>query len=72
MTHWAVKLNRGRRTVHVYADYHVIEAGVLKFRNSVRFCASGASKNGGYPISVQAFAAGEWAVVTNLDVEHTP
>lgn len=62
-THWAVRLNRGRRTVHVHADYHVIEGGVLKFRNSER---------GTYPINVMAFAPGEWVSVTNLDIEVEP
>lgn len=62
MTHWAVKMNRGRRTVHVHAEYHVIEAGVLKFRTRAR-------GNCGYPVNVVAFAPGEWVSVTNLDIE---
>jgi hypothetical protein len=49
--------------VHVHADYHVIEGGVLKFRNSER---------GTYPINVMAFAPGEWVSVTNLDIEVEP
>lgn len=60
MTHWAVRMNKGRRRVHVHADYHVIEQGALKFRNQRR---------GTYPENVIAFAHGEWCSVENLSIE---
>lgn len=58
-TDWSVRLNRGRRRVTVTADYHVIEGGVLKFRNSER---------GTYPVNVMAFAPGEWVSVENMSI----
>lgn len=58
--HWSVRLNKGRRCVHVHADYHIIEGGVLKFRNS---CC------GTYPVNVMAFAQGEWVSVENLSAK---
>ena len=56
---WKVKLNRGRHAVTVEADYHVIEANVLKFRNTAR---------NSYPVNVIAFAAGEWVSVENMSI----
>lgn len=58
-TDWAVRLNRGRHRVMVEAEYHVIEGGVIKFRNTRR---------NAYPENVIAFAAGEWVSVENLSI----
>ena len=63
MTHWRMRLNRGRKSVHVHADYHMVESGCLKFRNQRR---------GTYPENVIAFAHGEWYSVENLSVEQKP
>jgi hypothetical protein len=56
---WFVRLTKGRRRVRVHADYHTIEGGVLRFKNSER---------GRYPVNVMAFAAGEWLSVENLSI----
>lgn len=64
MNLWKVKLNRGRHAVTVEADYHVIEANVLKFRNAPTRPMTGSS----YPTSVIAFAAGEWVSVENMSI----
>lgn len=56
---WVVRLNRGRRNVKVTADYSVVENGCLKFRNSVR---------NSYPVTVMAFAQGEWVSVENRSI----
>jgi hypothetical protein len=64
-THWFVRMNRNRRGVHVHADYHVVEGGVLKFRNAALNTARGYN----YPTNVIAFAPGEWCSVENLSVE---
>lgn len=60
MTHWSVRLTRGRRRVLVTADYHVIEQGCVKFRNQRRNT---------YPENVIAFAQGEWLSVENLSIQ---
>jgi hypothetical protein len=58
---WSVRLNRGRRRVTVWVEYHVIEGGALKFRL--------AGRGYNYPVNVIAFAAGEWASVENLSLK---
>lgn len=59
-THWVVRLEKGRRRVHVHADYHLIEQGCLKFKNSMR---------GSYPANIMAFAHGVWVSVENKGIE---
>lgn len=61
MTHWRVRLVK-RRTIKVWADYHVIEQGCLKFR---------IQRRGTYPDNVIAIAHGQWVTVESLDAEET-
>lgn len=64
MTVWKVNMIEARLPEIVSADYHVVEGGVLKFRN-------GRPSKGAYPVTVMAFAHGQWISVENTDVRAT-
>jgi hypothetical protein len=62
VTHWYVRFtDSSRQALFVFADYQVIEGGVLIFRNHRRNAYA-------FPATVMAFAPGVWASVENLSI----